>query len=91
MSDFSHLTNAMIYQHIPDGTDQLTLEIYAQLLDHYICDLQMDYNLAKMTRPADPVVPRSPYPWETQPSWPNQPYFYGTPYKVTCNATTAAK
>lgn len=90
MTYFAHLTNAMVFQPVPEGTDQLTLEIYAQLLDHFICDMQMEHQLALMARPA-PLAPTQPNPWApVNPLWPNDPYFYGPPYKVTCNAQTTA-
>lgn len=70
--------STLIYQRIPDGTDQLTLEIYAQLLDHYICDLELGAAAFKIYQD-QPATPPNPWPVvRPQYPWDNPPVYYGS-------------
>ena len=74
--------------------DQLTNEIYTQLLELYAYDLEVEVLAEKLRKVAPPQDIPTPYPWDKQVSpWdkpyipPNPwdtPYYYGPPYKVTC-------
>jgi hypothetical protein len=71
----------------------LTQEIYQQLLELYIFDLEVEL-LAEKLKNANTGIPPIPvrYPWEnpqpnpwTQPWRPGDaPIYYGPPYNVTC-------
>jgi len=76
--------------------DQLTQEIYQQLLLLYIYDLEVEL-LAEKLKNVNTGIPQIPvhYPWERwvqdqndHRTWPPQQpgYWYGPPYKVTCQA-----
>ena len=58
--------------------DQLTLEIYQQLLEYYISDLEVEL-LAEKIKNVNIGVPQIPvrHPWDP-------PYYYG-PLPVTCS------
>lgn len=50
-------------QNIPEGTDPLTLEIFAQLLDHYASDLEVELSVEKVKNSIKPFKPTYEYEW----------------------------
>lgn len=42
---FAHFSTV----NIPQGTDPLTLEIYAQLLDYYTTELEIEHSIQKLS------------------------------------------
>jgi hypothetical protein len=68
--------------------DQLTNEIYIQLLELYQYDLEVELMCEKLknVKTSNPPI-TVPFPWE-YPSpnpWNQPPPYYGPPYKVTCS------
>ena len=53
-------------QKIPEGTDPLTLEIFAQLLDFYASDLEVELSVEKFKNSIKPF--KQPYEYE----WPEK-------------------
>jgi hypothetical protein len=84
-----YIWNPAAHETAEVDLNDLTALIYAQLLELYIFDLEVEILSEKLKnipyQPPVQPVPRTPYPWD-QPSipWPNtQPFYYGPPYKVT--------
>jgi len=70
--------------------ERLQQEIYTQLLEFYIADLEVELFAEKLknANTGIPVIP-VPYPWHQQPrTWPspNTGDWYGPPWYVTCQA-----
>lgn len=75
--------------------DQLTQEIYTQLLELYAFDLEVELLSEKLRNISPPQDTPTPYPWDRNRTWPspntnpldpwNTPFYYDTPYKVTCS------
>ena len=70
----------------PVVTDDLTLAIYAQLLELYLWDVEVELMAEKLKNSQLPA-PISPFQWPrpNDPYWPQiNPIWYGPPYIVTC-------
>lgn len=70
--------------------EQLTQEIYEQLLMLYIIDLEVELQAEKLknVNPGIPAIP-VPSPWHQPPrTWPspNTGDWYGPPWYITCRA-----
>jgi hypothetical protein len=64
----------------------MTELIYQQLLELYILDLEIELLAEKLknVNTGTPQIP-VPYPWQRPPQGPwFEPYYYGPPYRVTC-------
>ena len=85
-----YIWNPAAHETAEVDLNDLTALIYAQLLELYIFDLEVEILSEKLKNipfhpPVQPV-PRTPYPWDQPIPWPNtQPFYYGPPYKVTCS------
>ena len=61
-SNFTFIHAHFTRDKIPEGTDLLTLEIYAQLMDFYTTELELFYDIEKASNyiKSVPIAPR----WE---------------------------
>ena len=82
-----YIWNPAAHETAEVDLNDLTALIYAQLLELYIFDLEVEILSEKLKNiPYQPPVQPTPYPWDKPIPWPNtQPFYYGPPYKVTCS------